>query len=600
MRTILLIWVYFTFLMLSTPAVSQGNLDSLKQLLSRNTHDTIEVNVLNILSESLYHSETDSSRILAKKAERLSNKLNYKKGLAYAFHNLGTSFFVRSEFDSALMYFERALAMKIEMQDSASISGTLNNIAAIFFYNGNYAVSLHHFQQALKLKIDQGDSLKVASTLHNIGFIYAKQKNYDLSLHYYNRALEIRKSHGDINGQASTLTKMGLLYLDRKDYSKALAYETRAFEILDSLNIKCRSVHPATNIGLSYKALNELDLALEYLNLGYEYAVVCKDSYTTSRTLLGIGEILAKQGLKKQAEDKMLESYQIAENQSFKDRMQEASNRLYDFYRFNGNVSKALQYLEITTRLKDELFNEELTEQLTTMELNYTFELERDSLEYQKQAELLNINSRLEQQRLFKRITILGLLIALIFVMVIYRNYRLKQSANLNLRKKNEIQEEKLTIEEATRKQLEIENNKKARSLTATSIQLLNFNEKLTEIIDEIRHSADLPDDHRKKVIKNLECLRNDDDHWNSIKIHFENVHPNFFQKLEQHFPNLSANDHKLLAFLKMKLSNKEIATILNVTRRAVEQSKTRVKKKLGMDKEDKNILEYVNQHAQT
>ena len=66
------------------------------------------------------------------------------------------------------------------------------------------------------------------------------------------------------------------------------------------------------------------------------------------------------------------------------------------------------------------------------------------------------------------------------------------------------------------------------------------------------------------------------------------------FTKLERSFPHLTPNDHKLLAFLKMKLSNKEIAIVMNVTRRAVEQAKRRLKKKLGMCAQDMDIIGYV------
>ena len=55
-------------------------------------------------------------------------------------------------------------------------------------------------------------------------------------------------------------------------------------------------------------------------------------------------------------------------------------------------------------------------------------------------------------------------------------------------------------------------------------------------------------------------------------------------------------NDQKVLAFLKMKLSNKEIALILNVEKKTVEHSKRRLKKKIGMDIEDTDILRFIEQ----
>ncbi|MEM9340553.1 MAG: 7TM diverse intracellular signaling domain-containing protein [Bacteroidota bacterium] len=174
--------------------------------------------------------------------------------------------------------------------------------------------------------------------------------------------------------------------------------------------------------------------------------------------------------------------------------------------------------------------------------------------------------------------------------------YKLKVSkrAMHQYRHQNEIQKERLITEEAMRKQLEIDVNEKSRSLTATSIQLLSFSDKLSEIIEKVKFDVRAGNDPWEYVVKELDSLKNTDNYWASIKTHFENVHPDFFSKLEHAFPNLTPNDHKLLAFVKMKLSNKEIAIIMNVSRRAVEQAKRRVKKKMQMNSDDTDIIGFI------
>lgn len=180
-----------------------------------------------------------------------------------------------------------------------------------------------------------------------------------------------------------------------------------------------------------------------------------------------------------------------------------------------------------------------------------------------------------------------------IFSFAVSYKWRQERKMIHQMKHRNEIQEEKLVMEEMMRRQLEVENNQKARSLTAASIQLLNLNDKIAEVVDKIKNNTS-----PQEIIKELDNFRQSDSLWNSIKVHFENVHPNFYTRLENHFPGLSPNDHKLLTFLKMKLSNKEIAIILNVTIRAVEQSKRRVKKKIGMTPEDQDIIGYLERNA--
>lgn len=82
-----------------------------------------------------------------------------------------------------------------------------------------------------------------------------------------------------------------------------------------------------------------------------------------------------------------------------------------------------------------------------------------------------------------------------------------------------------------------------------------------------------------------------------SVKLFFENTDPCFFDSMKEQYPSVSEQDLKLLAFLKMNMSNKEISNVMNVTTGAVFQSKRRLKKKLGLTPEE-NLREFV-QHFQ-
>ena len=86
-----------SLLTLFAPIHAQDKLDSLKAVLSRQTSDTTEVNVLNLLSRSFYMSGDDSTLFYAKRALKLATKIKYKKGIAYALHHFGTYYTVRQE-----------------------------------------------------------------------------------------------------------------------------------------------------------------------------------------------------------------------------------------------------------------------------------------------------------------------------------------------------------------------------------------------------------------------------------------------------------------------------------------------------------------------
>lgn len=175
--------------------------------------------------------------------------------------------------------------------------------------------------------------------------------------------------------------------------------------------------------------------------------------------------------------------------------------------------------------------------------------------------------------------------------------YKLKVSKRtmLDMKFSNQMQEEKLKMESEIRKNLELEVGKKARALTSSSIQWLNMSNNLEKLGEEISNSfKGLDSKKTKKILKQIEEIKNFEDQWNSFKIHFESVHPDFFTRIEKKHPSLSQNDLKVCAFMKMKLSNKQMAIILNVTKKAIEQSKRRMRKKLNLEAEE-DILKHLD-----
>ena len=77
----------------------------------------------------------------------------------------------------------------------------------------------------------------------------------------------------------------------------------------------------------------------------------------------------------------------------------------------------------------------------------------------------------------------------------------------------------------------------------------------------------------------------------------FENVHPQFFDSLKEDNPNLTINDLKLSAYLKIGMSNKEIANVTHLTLGSVKSSINRLKKKLKMGADD-SIRDFVLKYA--
>ena len=97
-----------------------------------------------------------------------------------------------------------------------------------------------------------------------------------------------------------------------------------------------------------------------------------------------------------------------------------------------------------------------------------------------------------------------------------------------------------------------------------------------------------------KKTISNGYSL---DESWDSFLHRFENIHPYFFKKLKNEQPSLSMDDLKLSAYLKIGMSNKEIANVTNLTTGSVKVKVNRLKKKLEM-KPEENLRDFMFKYA--
>ncbi|HNX86798.1 MAG TPA: response regulator [Bacteroidales bacterium] len=87
------------------------------------------------------------------------------------------------------------------------------------------------------------------------------------------------------------------------------------------------------------------------------------------------------------------------------------------------------------------------------------------------------------------------------------------------------------------------------------------------------------------RVLKTIDENIKFDNDWYRIKAHFEKLHPGFFDRLRKKFPQLTPNDHKLAALLRMNLNTKEISHILKITAPSTEISRIRLRKKLELPK---------------
>ena len=139
--------------------------------------------------------------------------------------------------------------------------------------------------------------------------------------------------------------------------------------------------------------------------------------------------------------------------------------------------------------------------------------------------------------------------------------------------------------------QLQTELNSKNSELATTAMSLIKKNELLLEIKKDLSHLKD--ESSKTDVIKVIDKnLRNNND-WDFFKEAFNNADKDFLHKIKGLHPDLTANDLKFCAFLRLNLSSKEIAPLLNISVRSVEIKRYRLRKKMKLD-HSIHLIDYI------
>ncbi len=150
------------------------------------------------------------------------------------------------------------------------------------------------------------------------------------------------------------------------------------------------------------------------------------------------------------------------------------------------------------------------------------------------------------------------------------------------------------------RQLLQLQNEKLASELEAktsnlmySSVQIAHKNEILTDLKEKLLKVQKETGAPVTPIIQTLNHELKNEDHWKEFDLYFNQVDKDFIQSLREKHSELTPHDLRMCSLIRINLSTKEIAYLLNVSTRAVEQGRYRLKKRLGLGKEE-DLIRYI------
>lgn len=424
--------------------------DSLQILLSTHAqNDTIKVNWLNELARSYLFSKTTLADSLIKKSLELSDALGYDKGKAMALTIKGALSYSRSDNVSAHKTYRTARTIFEKINDKKGLAYLSRMEANVYMDEGSYFESLQLLLSGLKIANTSGDIKQAVDIERTIGYLYNMIDEPGKAIPYQDSALKHAISILYKKGLAGVYNTIGKTYKTLKDFPSSLAAYRNSLTIDQEANDSLNMYTDISNIGDVYERMGNYKDAFasfrKSLNLYYSKAaaglsVVAWNEWMLARAHLHSGNadsalFYGKHSLllSNRAEWRLY----LAEITQL---IAEAAARLkmYD---------TAYSYQLLSSHYKDSLSGLAMARKITM--LQDQVELDKK----QSQISLLTKNQQLKiaeskRQHLFFYLLLGGLTFVIILSILLLRNNRTKQRANILLQKqKNEIDAQKRNAE---------------------------------------------------------------------------------------------------------------------------------------------------------
>ncbi|HAN78711.1 MAG TPA: hypothetical protein DCQ31_13595, partial [Bacteroidales bacterium] len=444
---------------------------------------------------------------------------------------------------AALNHYLEATKQSIELKDRMAELLLQNNIGAVYDRMLNYNKALQYYLK-LKENIEADTTLKWegkglhASLFNNIGNIYASLNNPEAALKYYTQSKEIAEKNNEPDNLARVLRNIGNLQVTLKKFDEAEKNLLQALEIRRKQGNKSEIFSSILALGKLYNDSENTNKALKY--------ALSADSLAVSLNAIPL--------------------------------LHNSTMLLSDVYYKKGDYLNALLLYRAHKDYNDSLYNLTMTNEITRLELDYQFkEKEKEMIEQQNKREFNFV------------LMLVASVVLIAFVLMLYLSLRYRVS-RIKAEQKN-LQLEKQALE----LNLEI----RSKELITNVMYMVKKNEMLKEVTEKLLSTVQraIPD-NRVVIQQAIVDIQSsvDDDVWEEFEVRFNQVHSDFYNKLSTYFEELTPNEKKLCAFLKLNMSTKEISALTQQSARSIEVARARLRKKLNIANTNVNLVNFLSE----
>lgn len=391
-------YICLLFFLLPTIAFSQNKAveQLLQKLAEHPKEDTLRVNLMLQLSAAYFGVDTNKLSGTAKDALQLSQKLNFKKGIAESLKLQGAAKISLGDFPSAESYFLESLKMYENIGYKPGIVVCYSNLGSVKLYQNRYPEALKFYQTSIRYAEKSKDYKNSALAYGNMGIIYSEMKNYDLALVHFNKALQNHLKANFGNGIASSYSNMGTVYFKKEDFANANKYYQLALEKNIEIGNQLGISREYGNIASLDMKQNNFSKAFNNINSALKINTEFKNKKGIALNYQGLGEFYLHENKFKESQNYLTKSLKLASEIGSKDIERETYKSLSTLHEQAKNHDSAFYYYKKYVDIKEVIDNEDNRKQISRLEVQYEFDVKEEKY---KNQQILD-TERLKQNQL--------------------------------------------------------------------------------------------------------------------------------------------------------------------------------------------------------
>ncbi|WP_433831491.1 tetratricopeptide repeat protein [Flavobacterium anhuiense] len=469
-------------------------------------------------------------------------------------------------------YLQSIKKAKASKNLSLEIWSQFNYISYLYYYRNLVDLTPLLLEVIDKTKELPTEKIILADeTFKKIGWILQTFGDYKTALHYLKLAENL--SAKKTSEYVSILNAIGATYLYLADFKQAENYLRNTAAISLEINDKVRYAKALGDLALIAKKKGDFKTAIDLLKKDIQISNEYKSNQNTMYASIVLAEVYIADKQLENAKEALKNAERIAISKSYfkKSELQIIKLKL-EILKLQNSTENELVLRRRMLVLEESLQNED--GDLAIDKANWIIEKTKFQKKIATAKKEINYESTLKNLYIiiFTMLSCVALLVFLFFR---------KQYKNRQLQYEEEVAalEHKKVKAEQKLSEVREDLNAQVQYLKEKNTQIKN----LKTAIENIKKSSSYYlEKENGKLNALLESHLMTDSNWNAFKKQFQKEYPDFYNLVQEDFPEITDSNKRILLLQKLNFSNNEIAELLGITNEAVKKSKQRLKKKLG------------------